>query len=251
MEKGIFKKIELAPKPDFGDIFSKSFELFKKVWVEGMIHALISMVCVIPVILLVYAPFIPAFIETISTSGRGYYEPVLDYPVALIVLYGILVVLLTLFIQVVVSGINLHFYRVLRKEDTGYHSAVGGYFIYLKHHLKKLVLLNLAIFGISLGAALLCYLPIFYVLVPLQLIIPIFAFNTHLTAADTIRAGFKLGNRFWLTIFGLIIISSIIAQAGILLCLVGVVITAYFVHIPMYYVYKDTIGFDDPTPASV
>jgi len=63
--------------------------------------------------------------------------------------------------------------------------------------------------------------------------------------SEIIKAAFKLGNKFWLIIFGLVILSSIIAQVGIILCGIGLVVTAYFVHIVMYYLYKDTVGFDE------
>ena len=45
--------------------------------------------------------------------------------------------------------------------------------------------------------------------------------------------------------FALIFISSLIAQLGVILCFVGVFFTAYFVYIPIYYFYKETIGFTE------
>lgn len=114
-------------------------------------------------------------------------------------------------------------------------------------NLKKVMVLSLATVGISLAAVLLCYLPIFYVMVPLQLFVVIFAFNEDLSVSDIIKASFKMGNKYWLITFGLIILSSLIAQIGIIFCFVGVFFTAFFVHIPIYYLYKDTVGFDDDT----
>ena len=81
-------------------------------------------------------------------------------------------------------------------------------------------------------------------MVPLQLLVLFFAFNPELSVSEIVKASFKLGNKYWLIIFGLTFISSLIAQIGILLCIVGVFFTAYFVHVPMYFLYKDTIGFD-------
>ena len=82
-------------------------------------------------------------------------------------------------------------------------------------------------------------------MVPLHLIVVIFAFNENLSVSDIINLSFKLGNKFWLLIFGLIIVSSLIAQLGFILCFVGLFITAFFIHIPIYYFYKETIGFKD------
>mgnify|MGYP003676731313 FL=1 len=97
--------------------------------------------------------------------------------------------------------------------------------------------------GIAIVAALLCYLPIFYVMVPLQLFAVLFTFNQDLSVSQIIKAAFKLGHKFWLIIFGIVMISSMIAQLGIIFCFVGVFVTQLFVHIPIYYIYKSTIGF--------
>jgi hypothetical protein len=252
MEHPIFKKIENASKPDFGDILSKSFELFKKVWEQALYHVLVSMAAVIPVIIVVYVPYI-LFIFYFSSQGSyeyydgySYYnEPDIAAFWPFLVIYIIVVFILIFIVQAVVFGITAHFIKVLKKEDLGTNEDVGGYFDLIKKDYKKLLLLSLASFGIAIAATLACYLPIFYVMVPLQLFVVFYAFHPELSVSELIKASFKLGNKFWLIIFGLVIISSMIAQLGIILCIIGVFFTAYFVHIPMYYVYKDSIGFND------
>ncbi|MCW8980762.1 MULTISPECIES: hypothetical protein [Altibacter] len=249
MEHPIFSKIENANKPDFGDILSKSFELFKKVWEQALYHALMSMVVVIPMILLIYIPYI-AFIFYMggfdgynSYDTYGYYnEPDLTPYIPVLILYLIAVFILIFLVQAVVYGITAHFIRVLKKVDMGTTEDVGGYFDLIKGNFKKLFMLSLATFGIAIAATLACYLPIFYVMVPLQLVVVFFAFHPELSVSEIIKASFKLGNKYWLTIFGLIIVAGLIAQLGLLLCLVGVFVTAFFVHIPMYFIYKDTVG---------
>jgi hypothetical protein len=106
-------------------------------------------------------------------------------------------------------------------------------------------LLSLATMGIAILAALLCYLPIFYVMVPLQLFLPVLVFNESLTVSEIIKASFKLGNKYWLMLFGLIIVSSLLASLGILLCGIGIIVTSYYQYIVLYYFYKDSVGFDD------
>lgn len=252
MENPVFQKIENANKPDFGDILSKSFELFKKVWEQALYHVLITMAAVIPMIFIIYVPYIIFVFYTVgfdsygSYDSYGYYEqPDLMPFLPLLILYIVFVFVAVFIVQTFVLGITAHFYKVLKKEDMGDDTEVGGYFDIVKTDYKKLFLLSLASFGIAILAVLLCYLPIFYVMVPLQLVTVVYVFNRELSAGDIIKACFKLGNKYWLIIFGLVILSSIIAQVGILLCFVGVFFTAYFVHLPMYYVYKDTVGFKD------
>lgn len=252
MENSVFQKIENAGKPDFGDILSKSFELFKKVWEQALYHVLITMAAVIPMIFIIYVPYIifvlyAAGFDSYGTyDAFGYYEqPDLMPYLPLLILYILFVFAAVFIVQTFVLGITAHFYQVLKREDLGDDTDAGGYFDLVKTDYKKLLVLSLAVFGIAILAVLLCYLPIFYVMVPLNLVTVVYVFNRELSAGDIIKACFKLGNKYWLIIFGLVILSSIIAQIGILLCFVGIFFTAYFVHIPMYYVYKDTIGFKE------
>ena len=253
-ENQLNSKIERSSAPDFGDILSKSFELFKKSWEQTLYHALVTVAVVLPVIIITYIPYVLFIFYLSSVENAGHYnefnyldqhDPELVIP--MLIVYFLIVFLVILLVQAIAYGIIAHYFKVLKKIDTGSLEETGGYFSCLKGNYMKLFVMSLATFGISILATLLCFFPIIYVMVPLQLIVVFFAFNPGLSVSGVIKMSFKLGNKYWLTIFGLIIISSMIAQIGILLCFVGLFFTAYFVHIPMYYVYKDTIGFEDPT----
>ncbi len=104
----------------------------------------------------------------------------------------------------------------------------------------------LASIGIAILAAVLCYLPIFYVMVPLSYFSIFYAFNPELSVGEIIKTSFKIGNKKWLISFGLIFVSSMMAQiVGFLLCFIGVLFTATFVYHPIYIIYKAIIGFDE------
>lgn len=242
----LLQKIETANSPDFGNILSKSFDLFKKTWMDGFLHLVITALVAIPLILLIYVPLIPIFIEAAQNGGGPEnFQPNLDYPILAIVGYVVAVFAVMVLTQVLSIGITAHFFKVCKIKDLENQEDDGGYFYFLKgKNFGKLFGLSLATFGIATAAALLCYLPIFYVMVPLQLIVVIFAFNNNLSVSEIISISFKLGNKFWLLVFGLIIVSSMIAQLGMILCFIGLFFTAYFAHIPIYYFYKETIGFN-------
>ncbi len=245
MEPQIFHKIETSKSPDFGNILSKSFELFKKVWVEGMLHLLVMVAVILPLLAVLYAPFIAILIKNETNGGQPDFNPFLEYSVVWIAIYIVAFLVVMIIIQTIAYAITAHFFKVCKKADIETPVETGGYFTYVKNHLTKIILLSLAALGITLLAVLLCYLPIFYVMVPVQLMFVIFAFNPELSVSEIVKASFKLGNKFWLIAFGLIIVSSLIAQVGIILCGIGLLATAFFTHIPMYYFYKDTIGFDE------
>lgn len=247
MKMDIFQRIENAARPDFGDILSKSFELFQKLFKEAVMHGLVSLLVLIPFFIVVYVPILPMYMEMLQHAGDPYYSPSAldDYSIAFIIGWVILVFIMSFILQVVSMSIAVHFYKVTKNTDMGTQDATGGYFDLLKSNFGKLMMLSLATFGIAVLAALACYLPIFYVMVPLQLVVPILAFNEKLGVSDIIKAAFKLGNKYWLIAFGLIWLSSLIAQLGIILCGIGIIFTAYFVHVVVYYFYKDSVGFDD------
>jgi hypothetical protein len=88
-------------------------------------------------------------------------------------------------------------------------------------------------------------LPVFYVMVPMSLILVIFAFNPDLSVKELIDIAFKMGNKIWLLTFGMLILAGIMSQLGSIACGIGVLFTIMFSKIPLYYIYKETIGFDE------
>lgn len=54
------KRIAEANPLDFGNIFSNTIELFKKVWVQGFLTILLTFVLLLPFYILFYLPLIAA-----------------------------------------------------------------------------------------------------------------------------------------------------------------------------------------------
>ncbi|WP_271769061.1 hypothetical protein [Aquimarina algiphila] len=246
----LLEKIENNTPLDFGEIFGKSIELFKKVWLQGMIHILLLMVVIIPLVLVMYVPIfalagISGFENNYGEYG-DYGYPSEELSIGFMLLFIVLVLVMSMVASAFQLGITAHFYRVCKQVDLGLPET-SSYFMFLKgKYLGKVFTLAIAKFGITILAALLCYLPIFYVIVPLQLLVVVFAFNPDLSVSDLIKTSFKFGNKKWLLVFGLVWISSMLATTiGYIMCFVGVFATASFAMLPVYYVYKDTIGFGD------
>ena len=83
-------------------------------------------------------------------------------------------------------------------------------------------------------------------MVPITLMNVIYAFHPDLSTSEIIKVGFKLGNKKWLLTFGLIIISSFLANiVGFLMCCIGIYVTMSFAYLPAYYIYKESVGFDE------
>jgi len=233
--------IQNAKDLDFGDIFNKSIDLFKKVWVQGLLMMLITIALMIPFYLIIYLPLI----------GMGLLEDDMeavsqDPELVFMIPFILFVLVFSVFAVAIVFGLKASFYRICKLKDLN-EAGSDDYFYYLKRpHLGKVIKLSLITLGISLLATLLCVLPIIYVAVPIAIMNVVFAFNPELSANDIVKASFDLGNKKWLITFGLMFIAGLLAEiVGFLMCFVGIFATVSFAYIPVYFIYKESIGFED------
>ena len=228
---------------DFGDIFSKSIDLFKKTWLQGFIFTILSILIMIPAILIIYVPLF-GMIAFQDIAQYEYGDP--DFPLMAMLPFFLLFILAIILLNAVIFAMTAGFFKVMKKMDDGGEASTGDIFMYVKgKYLGKTLVISLMVVGISLLAALLCYLPIFYVMVPLNFAAVIFAFNPQLTPSEVIKASFNIGTKKWLIGFGLIIVSTILSElVGLLLCGIGIFFTAAFVYHPIYLMYKQVVGFE-------
>lgn len=236
----LFEKIENAKTLDFGDVFSESIELFKKVWVQGLVMLLLIMVILVPFYLIMYLPLIGA---GLLASSETYFGD--GFSMMLMIPFFFFISIFSFVAMVISFGMKASFYRICKYKDLNIAGS-DDYFYYLKRpYLGKVIVLSLITFGISILATLLFIFPLLYVMVPVTLINVIFAFNPDLSALEIVKAGFKLGNKKWLLTFGLIIVSSFLSQTiGMMLCVIGIFVTTSFSYIPAYFIYKGAIGFE-------
>lgn len=237
--KTITNKVEAARDLDFGTIFSESIELFKKVWLQGFVIVLITFLLMLPFYLLMYAPLIASGMLEQNAYGS---EP--DMAV-LLPFYALM--LLAVFVGIVVSfGLKSAFFRICKQKDLGEVTKDDYFYFFKKPYLGKTIKIGAISFGLIIAAYILCVFPVIYMVVPVSVINVIYALNPDMSSSDIVNAGFKLGNKKWLIIFGLIFVAGILASiVGALLCFFGVLFTASFSSIPLYFVYKHVIGFDE------
>ncbi|TWO33460.1 hypothetical protein E1J38_006080 [Seonamhaeicola sediminis] len=244
----LIEKINSSKTLDFGNIFSDSIELFKKTWVQGFLLQLFTLIIMLPLIIVLYVPLIAAIIAQ-QESGFGNNEAFENFIAGMSVFYIVFVVAGVLVLGAISVGLNAGFYRMMRKLDNNEQTNTSDFFYFIKGtYLSKIFVLMLASFGIAILAVILCYLPIFYVMVPLSLFAIVFAFNPDLSVGEIVKVSFKLGNKKWLLIFGLLFVSGLLAEiVGFMLCGIGLLFTAAFPYHPIYLIYKEVIGFDETT----
>ncbi len=234
-------KIDNAKDLDFGTIFNQSIELFKKVWGQGLLTIVIVIAMMIPFYFLMYVPLLAMGLMDPQSFEYGN-EPT----IAVIIPFVLYMILFVFFIMFVSFAIQAAFFRICKQKDLGLSGTEAYFYFFKGKYFSKIFVLSLAAVGIEIIAMLLCLFPLIYVAVPISLFSIVFAFNPELSASEIIKTSFALGNKKWFLIFGLTIVASFLAQIiGLMMCVVGIFVTASFVYLPLYHVYKEVIGFEE------
>jgi len=230
------ERIKQSPPVEFGTVFNNSVELFKKVWLQGFLTLVLTFVSILPFYLLIYLPMI-----AMGISDPDVFEQQ-EIPPAFAGLMSLIAPIFSVGAMTVGICLNAAFLRICRKYDLNEMGRDDYFYYFKKQYLIKALILSLIMLGLSLLGVLTCGLGIVYLVVPMSLFPAFFAFDKELTALEIVKAGFALGNKNWLMIFLLVIVAGLVAQLGVILCLVGVFFTAMFSKIPIYFIYKDTVG---------
>jgi hypothetical protein len=202
---------------------------------------LITIALMIPFYLVMYLPLIAMGLLEGDLEAYNQ-EPELMFLIPFVLFMLVFMV----FAIVIVFGLKASFYRICKLKDLN-EAGTDDYFYYLKRpHLGKVIKLSFITLAISLLATLLCVLPIIYVAIPIAIMNVVYAFNPELSAKNIVKASFALGNKKWLITFGLMFIAGLLAEIiGVVMCFVGIFVTASFAYIPVYFVYKESVGFED------
>ncbi|WP_418512804.1 hypothetical protein [Corallibacter sp.] len=245
----IQSKINNAPSLDFGDIFNESIQLFKKSWLYGFLLQIFVMLLTSPFIIIMYMPMFVAAMASIE-NGETFDPDSMDaFFAGMSVLYMIGFFVGILIIAVLSLALNAGLYKVFKKLDYNEEVKVRDLFYFFKgNYIGKLIVIMLITMGISIVAAILCYLPLIYAMVPLSFFMVIFAFNPDLSVGDIVKLSFMLGNKKWLITFGLLVVSYIVVFIlTIVTCGLGSLFLSAFMYHPVYLIYKKVVGFGTET----
>jgi hypothetical protein len=235
----ITERIKSNTDLSFGDIFSKSFDLFKKVWLQGFIVLLLTFVVILPFYIILYIPMIAAGITDPEAIRNN------ELPPMVAIAMGILSPVFAIGITTFGLALNAAFLKICRQKDIGEEVSDDYFYFFKEGRLGKVFILALYTFGLAILGLLACGVGLIYVIVPLSLIPAFLTFSDELSPLDMVKASFALGNKNWLVIFGLVLVTGIVAELGFLLCCVGILFTAMLSKVPTYYMYKDGVGFNE------
>jgi len=243
----LLNKIQSSKTIDFGELFNESFDLFKKVWVQGLLLQLFSILIMLPFIISLYLPYFTLALDGGLNQTMGSTELsralIEEYGTSLIWIY-----LLIFLVSILSSLLYLGFYRIIKEMDHGNPFVVSDFFYFFKSPvLGKAIVLLLAYTGIAILAALLCFFPLIYAMIPLMFMLPVFAYNSHLSTSEIIKVAFALGNKKWGITFLILMLNMILFYVvSFVTCGLGALFISCFLYLPQYIIYKKVIGFDTP-----
>lgn len=253
----LLDKIETAKPLDFGDIISRTLELFKKTWTQGLILVLLLLLIVLPFFLAIYMPMFNSVMEQVNSGG---YDPN-DASSLLQEQSGsfqYIVLGVTFIMSFFSTGFVAGFYRIIKKIDFNEPFGFKDFFYFFKSkYLGKIfaiaafslliALVNfiterfLPVFSASMLNALISVIFSVYT----ALFVVFFAFNPHLESSDFFVLSFRFGSKKWFLIFGLLFVTVILGMLGVVACFIGILFTISIVYLPTYLVYKDVFGFEN------
>ncbi len=255
--ESILEKINNTKNLDFGDILSRTIELFKKVWLQGFLLMVIFCIIMIPLFIAIYLPMYSALMEQIQNGG---YNP--ENPSNLFSLqsdgFRYKIIGFAFVISFLTTALVAAFYKIVRKLDVGEEFSFSDFFQFFKAKYFDrifaiasfsllIALLNFAFekFLPPATATLLNLLLNVILSVYTTLFAVFFAFNSNLKAGEIFSLSFNLGSKKWLLIFGLMVVAILMGCLGMIACGIGMLFTISIIYLPTYFVYKDVVGFND------
>ncbi|WP_299337192.1 hypothetical protein [uncultured Psychroserpens sp.] len=236
--QNIQHKIRNAQHLDFGKILDFSIKLFKEMWLKGFLMILV---------LMIFGGIISFLLVTIGLIPNPY-DVNLNEEFSLFGFYGssaIDNILQTLILTPFSLGMLAGFYRMCRQVDLKETQNGDMFYFFRGEHLKRVFVLGLIYALIASVAQALFLIPYLYAFIPLSFFSIVFANNPELTETEIVKLSFNLGTKKWLITFGSMFVTGILGMLGIIACGIGLLFTISIVYLPVYFIYRDVVGFED------
>lgn len=224
-----------VPEKNTGDIISHAFNLFKGVFLYGTIIMVLYSIASFAVQYL--SGFDSnAFNEEIMAADGDFSQiDMQSFP-------GFTTyMLLSMLLAFLLAPMYVGFLYVVDKYNKNQRFSFGDLFYGFKHNLVNTIIYSF-ISSIIMGIAMIaCVIPVFFVAPLLLLGYPILTFeNASATAA--LSKSFNIAKENYGTFLGVAILAILISMAGIVLCGIGVLLTAMFYIVAIYSLYVAFVG---------
>ena len=234
----IQSKIQNAQHLDFGKILELSINMFKEVWLKGFLMILILVVFAIGITFLFSMiglgpdPF--AIDNNVGFNFYNNYTTNAFYSLPQSIILSSLII-----------GLLAGFYRICKQLDLNESQGDDLFYYFKGEYIQKIFMLGIIYALIAVIAQALFLIPYIYAFVPLSFFSVVFSNNPELTETEIVKLSFSLGTKKWLVTFGLIFVTGILGMLGVIACFIGVLFTISIMYLPVYFIYRDVVGFED------
>lgn len=221
-----------VPNRETGSIISHAFEMYKGVFGYGVVAMIIYMLGGY-VIQLIFGIDSASMVEEMRTSGGQFnYWSMPGVPLYMTAsgLFGLLL-----------SPLYVGLIYMVNKYNTKVPIEFSDLFIGYRQNFVNILLYSFLSGLISAVAAALCFFPLFFVYPLLLIGYPVLLFE-NASATDALAKSFNIAKENYGTFLLTAILGMLISIAGIVLCGIGLLLTAPFIMIVMYSTYCAFLG---------
>jgi len=231
-------RIQHSKQLDFGKILDLTLNLFKEMWLKGFVMILVLLVFGgVMAFLLVSLSLIPNPYDVAGIEEFNFFTSYAKSSISNLPQ--------TLLVTPVALGLLSGFYKMCKQVDLKESNNDDIFCFFKGVYFRKVFVLGLMYGLIASVAQALFLLPYIYAFIPLSFFAVIFANNPELNETDIVKLSFSLGTKKWFLTFGLMFVTGILGMLGILACGVGMLFTISIVYLPVYFIYRDVVGFED------
>ncbi len=239
MKEKLLRKIEAHRGLTFKKLLGDSFELYKKMFPFGILkvvfEGIISYAIQFLIMLSMFALFGMSSYQGFSNSE----EMDVITIVFMCLMYFIIYLIYTIFAFSMAVG----FYQICFQQESGLNVSIETFFYALKKkYLVKTFLISMLTVFIMTISFLFLVIPVIYMLIPIGLIAVVYAFNVERSIKDTYAIAFKIANKYWFVLFFSGLVAVFFSFSGIVLCIIGIIATQAFMHIPFYIAHKEVVS---------
>jgi uncharacterized membrane protein len=224
-----------VPNKDTGSIISHAFEMYKGVF----LYAVAAMVVYIigGVLIQSISGFNSAgFAEEIKDAG-GDFSNFHYWNAPGFSLY----ITLSGFLGLLLAPLYVGLIYIVNKYNTKSPIEFSDLFIGYRQNFVNILIYSILSGLISTVAMWLCFIPFFFVYPLLMLGYPILLFE-NATAVEALGKSYNIAKQNYGTFLGTTLLGLLISACGVILCGIGLIITAPFIMVVMYSVYCAFLG---------
>lgn len=221
-----------VPNRETGSIISHAFEMYKGVLGYAVVAMIVYMLGGY-IIQLIFGIDSASMVEEMRESGGNFNywsTPGLPLYMGASSLFGLLL-----------SPLYVGLIYIVNKYNTKNPIEFSDLFIGYRQNFVNILIYSLLTWLISSVALALCVLPIFFVYPLLLIGYPILLFE-NASATDALSKSFNIAKENYGTFLATGLLGVLISMAGIILCGIGIILTAPFIMIVMYSTYCAFVG---------